>query len=513
MTAFDRWVRKQWELPAMAGVMLLAASLRWERIGTRNLWQDEAFSLDVARRSLPEILTFLRGNDAHPAGYYVMLSAWIRLVGQDLAWMRILSVAFGLGAIVLTWRLGRQWFSPAVGAGAAALLALNPFQIFASNELRMYMPLEFLALFSTWALWRASGSPRSVVRWVIYGASLALMGYVSYYSFLLIPAQVLWIFRSRPARDAVRQSAIATVAALALYAPWIPFLVQPVAVVQGGLLNVRGQGLWATYVPEVIASQTFGGYLFNMLGYHIIRGLSLEYYGLLLFLFLVLIAGGAFWLVRVNRPAASLGGLSWGVPVALVVAASLALHRTVAYTYHLNFLQPFLAQFVAAGVVHFQEVVDAAPRRLVTLTAALGVLLFMAPAVENLQWNPEYQAYRFDSAAHLVRKLYQPGDAVVYVPVGARRAFSFYFTPPRRELSIPVDAGHRTRESLQESIRGVAGALTPADTRVWIVYVLPVPEGTVQDLVAAIEGRGYRWVIVNDFKGVSVGLLVRPVRK
>ncbi|MBI3997982.1 MAG: hypothetical protein HY355_03035, partial [Armatimonadetes bacterium] len=76
------------EAVAMLGVSLLAMLLRLERLGSRTLWPDEAYSLDVARRSLPEILAFIRGSDAHPAGYYALLSVWIRLVGEHLAWMR-----------------------------------------------------------------------------------------------------------------------------------------------------------------------------------------------------------------------------------------------------------------------------------------------------------------------------------------------------------------------------------------------------------------------------------------
>ncbi len=511
MTILKRRLLENWEILAMAGILLLAASLRWERLGSRNLWQDEAFSLDAARRSIPAMLAFVRANDAHPVGYYLLLSVWIRTVGENLAWMRALSAIFGLAAILLTWRMGRRLFSPGVGVGAAALLALNPFQIFASNELRMYMPLEVLTIASRWALWRASSS-RGYGPWLVYGVSLALMGYFSYYSFLLIPAHALWLFLHRPPRQAARQAGVAILTALILYAPWAPYAASATGLVHGGLLNVRRQGLWPTYLPELLASQTFGGYLFHMLSYHNFAGLDLRYYGVVLFPFLVLIAAGISALGRINRSASSLAGLCWLVPVTLVVGASLALRRVTAYTYHLNFLQPFLALFVAAGALHLREAVDRAPGAVVTLTAIVGVLLFFAPAVDNLQSNPDYQAYRFDSAAGFVKKLYQPGDVIVYVPAGVRRGFSFYFVPPGRELGVEIDASHRTKEAVQASVRNIADSLTPADKRVWLVYMLPVPEGTVRDLVASIEQRGYRRVNVQDFQGIFLGLLVRPVR-
>lgn len=506
----QRWSTR-WETLAASGVFLLALSLRLDRLGARNLWQDEAYSLDIARRTIPEILAFLSGNDAHPIGYYAMLSFWIRAVGEDLARMRALSVIFGLAAILLTWRLGRRIFSPAVGVGAAALLALNPFQIFASNELRMYMPLEFLALLSTWILWRAHES-EGYGWWAGYGGSVALMGYVSYYAFLLVPAHALWAILHRSPRQTFRHYGAASLAALILYAPWISYLMHPAALVRGSLLSLRGGGMWPTYVPELFLSQTAGGYLFNAVTYHTTRGLDPKYFGMFVFPFVALVAAGTMALGWINRPARGLVALSWVVPVALVVLASLASGRVFAYYYHLNFLQPFLALFVAAGVVHLREAVARAPGALVTLGAVVAVLVFVAPAVDNLQWQPEYWSYRYDQAARLVKDLYRPGDVIVYLPAGVRRGFSFYFKPPGRGLEIPVSPQRWSKEAIQETLSKAAGSLTPAETRVWLVFSEPLPEGAVDDVMAVIRQQGYRLAIVNDFKGLRVGLFVRPVR-
>lgn len=500
-----------WEALAVTSVTGLAALVRWERLGTRNLWPDEAFSLDLARRGFFDLLAQLRINDAHPIGYYLLLSQWIRAFGEDLATMRSLSAIFGIAAVVLTWWLGRRLFSPAVGVGAAALLALNPFQIFASNELRMYMPLEFLALSSTLILWRARSS-LGYRWWIAYGASLSLMAYISYYAFLLIPAHLAWILLHEKPRVALRQIGVAAATAAVLYAPWVPQLVPLADFLRGNPLLWRAQPIWPTYLPELVAAQTFGGYVFNAVSYHVTQALELKYYGLLLFPFVLLAGVGLHALGVVNRPARSLVALCWAVPAALVVIASLAFGNVAAYHYHLNFLAPFLALFVAAGVVHFRDTVVRAPAQLVTLVAAIGILAFMAPAVENFQSNPEYQLYRYDLAARLVKNLYQEGDVVVFLPGGINRGFHFYFDPPGKELGIPLERDRWTRESLRPAIREVAQSLTSADRKVWLVYSPPIPEGSLEDLLKAIEDRGYKRAIVNDFKGLRVGLLVRPVK-
>ncbi|MCL6554598.1 MAG: glycosyltransferase family 39 protein, partial [Firmicutes bacterium] len=369
-----------WEPLAILGILLLATSLRLEVIGARSLWQDEAFSLDAARRSVPDLLEFLRGTEVHPPGYYLLLSFWRRLVGEDLARLRALSVTFGLGAVLLTWRLGRGLFSPAVGVAAAALVAVNPFQIMASNELRMYMPLEVAVLSATWALWRAGRSPRPAAWGAAYGALVALATYTSYYALLLAPAHAAWLLWGRPWRQAVRVALVAAAAAAALYAPWLATLARG-SLAPGYVAQWR-QALWPTYLPEVLAAQTFGGYLFNGVSYFTARGLDLQYYGALLAPFVALAAAGAAALARMDRSARRLVVLSWAVPVALVTAGSLAAGYVAAYTYHLNFLQPFAALLVGAGVVHLRDEVAAAPRAVAVVAAALVATAFVAPAVD-----------------------------------------------------------------------------------------------------------------------------------
>ncbi len=46
----------------------------------------------------------------------------------------------------------------------------------------------------------------------------------------------------------------------------------------------------------------------------------------------------------------------------------------------------------------------------------------------------------------------------------------------------------------------------------WLVFSEPLPEGAVDNVMAVIKQQGYRLAIVNDFKGLRVGFLVRPVR-
>jgi len=502
-----------WEHVALLGTLGLAFLLRDQLLGVRPLWYDEAFSLDVARKSIHEIWIFLRTNDAHPIGYYAVLSVWIRWFGTGLAEMRFSSVLFSLAAVFLTWRIARQLFSPPIGIVAAVLVAVNPYQIIASNEIRMYPLLECLALVSTWFLWRAAATPPGKGRpapgwwWVGYGVSVAAMAYTSYYSFLLVPAHALWVFLSRPLRQAITSLGIAGATALALYVPWIPYVLT---------LPDRAPLPWRVpisgyYLSDLFASQTFGGYIAHMGTYHTVGGSLAAYHPLLLFPFLVLMAAGVFALGRVNRSARALVGLSWLIPLVAIVLASMIMGRMMAFPRHLIFLQPFAAVFVAAGVVHLREAVVAMPGVLVPLLGVLLLTTFAYPAVNEAQWNGAYQLYHYDLAAKFVRALYNSGDAVIYFPAGISLALHYYYTPPGEQIYIEVDPHRWSRTVTQPAIHRAAASLAARKVhRAWLIYSHPVPPGSLEDLTAAFKEQHFNQGPVEEFQGVWVTLFIGP---
>ena len=505
---------------ALFGVMVVAFALRLYLLGSRPLWLDEAYSLGVAGRSIRDILAFLRVSDAHPLGYYALLSVWLRWAGAGLAEARLPSLLFGLAAVFLTWRIGRRLFSVPVGLVAAGIVALNPFQIIAANEIRMYPLLECTALASTWLVWRAAQS--SGARWwAAYGVSAAAMAYTSYYAFLLIPAQALWAWWPKmPAgpeaagshsvgasrRQTLGNLSSAGVAFALCYLPWMPYVLElpnrPVPARQPPHLD---------YLLGLAASQTFGGYLFSAGNYHW-TGVRLPVAGALLLLlpFVGLLGLGIAALGRVNAPARLLVLLSWGGPLLLVVCASFARGVIAAYPRHLVFLEPFAAMLLAGAIVEVWRRLSAIPLRPAVVPAAACLLLaaFGYPAVA--QFNPATQYYHYDLAAGLVQSHYQRGDAVVYFPAGTQLAFRYYFAPPGPEVRVVADRHAWSRAAFQPAIQTAADAAAAGGAgRIWLVYSLPWPKGSLSDLVRALEERGYRAGPSWDFRDLWVTSFTR----
>ncbi|HJW83300.1 MAG TPA: glycosyltransferase family 39 protein, partial [Anaerolineae bacterium] len=136
-------------------ITALAFALRLVNLARSDLTFDEAASALIARMPLSEMIPYLlRAIHEHPPGYYVLLSGWMRLVGDGEAMLRMLSVFVGTLSVPLMYRWAREALGAAGGLIAALILSLTPFHVYYSQDARMYPIVGALALLSWWLLLR-----------------------------------------------------------------------------------------------------------------------------------------------------------------------------------------------------------------------------------------------------------------------------------------------------------------------------------------------------------------------
>ena len=124
---------KRW-LPEVV-VLCLGMALYGYQLDAESFWIDEILSVESAQGPL---------NLNRPL-YFIALRYWMQL-GQSDAWLRSLSVLFGLGCIALTYQLGRKLATRQVGLAAALLFTLSPLAINHAQEVRFYMMSTFLGV-------------------------------------------------------------------------------------------------------------------------------------------------------------------------------------------------------------------------------------------------------------------------------------------------------------------------------------------------------------------------------
>jgi 4-amino-4-deoxy-L-arabinose transferase-like glycosyltransferase len=219
------WVKSRPVLIWIVPVTTVALVLRLARLGFQPLWWDEGWSLYFAT-SDPGAVLRLTAVDIHPPLYYLLLHLWISLFGPGPASVRLLSVLIGVAAVPLIYLVGRWLFDHKTALVAALLLAVSPFHIYYSQEVRMYGLVTLLGLATCYfACVRRSWA------WLGYVLAATAALYTQYYAAFLILALNLvvlfWLWaRSRriPGYQAGRDLfswLAAQVAVVALYLPWL----------------------------------------------------------------------------------------------------------------------------------------------------------------------------------------------------------------------------------------------------------------------------------------------------
>ena len=94
----------------------LAFAVRLYRLGTVELWFDEAASNVVGSLDFTSILNYVRqAPNEHPPLYYLSLHAWMLLTGFSEFSMRYLSLCLGIVFVALIYRVARREFGVPFG--------------------------------------------------------------------------------------------------------------------------------------------------------------------------------------------------------------------------------------------------------------------------------------------------------------------------------------------------------------------------------------------------------------
>ncbi len=218
----------------LVAIVTLAFGLRLYRLGSESLWYDETVSVHLAGKSLPALVEHT-ARDIHPPGYYMLLHAWKRVAGSSDFAVAFPSLFLGVLLVAVAYRLGRKLFGSRAGLLAAFLVAISPYNIWYSQEVRMYTLGAALGLGVLGAVLHLVLAPasrqRTWLRWLVLYAVCGALGLWSlyYFAFLLVAVNLVvglwWLVEWRRRQVGAGWLArwlLAQAAVLLLYSPWIP---------------------------------------------------------------------------------------------------------------------------------------------------------------------------------------------------------------------------------------------------------------------------------------------------
>ena len=487
--------RKSFEVPWMLiGIMALAALLRFLDLGKDSLWYDEVLSVNISRGGLIDILRASSLQDPYnlyPPLYHLILHYWMLVFGQSDLALRSLSACFGTVSVLVVYRVGTELFNRNTGLVAGLLLAISPFAIFYSQEVRPYSLLMLLTLASFLFFIRILKPDRRHKADLLgYCIVNILLVYTHVYGLFVVGSEVVYflIFRNRYASSRGPFWIAQAVTALAT-SPWMYFLVR------GALWGPAAHVLQHATDPMALI---FNGLLTDL------WGLSSGKSGLLLIpLFIALFVAGLFRLskqrlsILAGKPKTALLLVWILVPLVGVVTITLVF-QSYWWSKYVIGIAPAIYLVAARGLANISEAFTARVTRVKVdhILLALVVLLCL-PQLLTMYAYPRREQWR--EVADLVQQESLPDD-VILCPGNYDIPFNYYYKGDLEMLTYTVYEDNGELAALVD--RAIDGK-----ERLWLIMMQysTTIDAPIKGFLLARYGNE-SLVIQEDFKYISVYL-------
>lgn len=160
-------LRKRRDKVSLVAVCLLFLLIQIVLIASVEIAEyDEAVFLDVARnivRSGQPLRSIGSSGEpyfVHTPLYPYLLAGFMALLGDNLLLLRLVTVVFGLGVVILTYLIVRLSQGVVAATAAAAIVALNSFFAVHSFFITMEVPMAFFLLAAAYLLFRDASEAR-----------------------------------------------------------------------------------------------------------------------------------------------------------------------------------------------------------------------------------------------------------------------------------------------------------------------------------------------------------------
>ncbi len=456
------------------GLTLLAFFLRAYRLDGQSYWIDEAWTVYFAKLSMAQLWHLLQTTEIKPPLYHPLTIYWVQLLGDSEYSLRFYSLMFGVLAVPFTYRLGKDLGDNRLGLIVALLVTIAPYQIWHSQEARMYSSLSAASAMSMWGfvnLWQRGGWRW----WLVYliGTEWAIM--VHYHGAVLIGVQGLFLLLTWRRHWRGYLPWVATLGIIFLfYLPWLIF----------------GSNLLQNYINWIPQTTLWESYIRSTIAYSLNEIVPREQAILPLLLFIISYILGLLY-VASRRWGPWRGSETLALLLAYTLAPNLAVWlygelKTPAYMErHMITVQTGYLLTVAMGIL---ALVDGLPGLLFRHRQAGGGMKFAARLAGSLlllalvtingwvlyhhYFDPRYAKADWRAVAQNVETFGLPGDGVLLTGDGGENAFDFYYHGPLPvyasfNLYPPLHPDYKKDRPGIEHLEEIMADLTASHQRLW----------------------------------------------
>jgi uncharacterized membrane protein len=499
----EREMKPKREWVFLALILAAAVALRFFRLGAQSFWTDELLSIQLSEA--PAGISYWRKVlwDVHGPLYSVILH-FAKSISSQEAVLRTPSALAGVLSVFFMYRwlvvIGRR----DLALLGALLIAVNPFNIYYSQELRFYSLVGLFSIVSLIAFERFLADP-SYRRGALLGVMLAVTCLSHFSALFLCAGFFLYLVLTRRLKGQVlRSAALAAAVLLVIISPWIYreiYFLRTVSIVNVPALPVEERLRGAHTIN--IWSYPYTLYAFSA-GYslgpdlrelHEVRSGTalLGRYGLQLIVTMVLFGG-----VLAAGIAKSLRGKR-GVFFIIIAAVPLLGTTLLAVSnvkvFNVRYLTCMFPVYVALLAFGVPD------RRLFrgVVTAALCAVMLVSA------WNyftvPRYGRDDLKGAARIITELEEPGDLVLVLTV--RATFDYYYRGPNDTMTLYPRVMGRTRT--EERLDGIFAK----HDRIWYLRCRPW-DADPDDLLLALLRKHADETHIRDLPGIEIYLFDKP---
>ncbi|MBN1552653.1 glycosyltransferase family 39 protein [bacterium] len=495
--------RKFWSLLLL--IIILATVIRFYNIDKNSIWGDEACMIYLCRDSIPEIIEALQSPDrpdvdVAPPVYFILLHFWIRIWGDSVFVLRSLSAIFGVLTVFVSAMLGKELFGNTTGLITAFIVTINPFQVWYSQEIRMYTLACLMAVLVMWSFFKICSEKR--IFWIVFWISSISLMYTQYYGFLLLAALGVFTLCNAKAVFLSRWKMwMLTFVLLAIsFLPWLPTLVTDYrhAGASGGFPNLFNPIKTPVFLftkMTLFGNETYiyDHFLFYLLAIAVFAFLlcwsTIKFWRLLAVKYLIFIAGFPF------------------LTVYLASLAGLRIYKSHPF---ILFQIPILI-LIGFGIVRSIGKSSASKQLVLLMVTGMNIYVLL-----SLNFSSEYVKPRINEMVEWIKSRYHEADLVAVAPsfipnpmenVGDLLVFRYYSRDEFRNLYL---VGNNS-EDLYNSIRNV---VVPGK-RIFLVYQINQQVLPEVKTLKTMLSESYQLLSTKNFqsriRGFSVGVSLYAV--
>lgn len=431
-------LRANWIL---IGIISAGLILRLYNLGHKCFWEDEGVTWFFGQGIIHE--------DASPGLYFLLLHVFQSFFGGSEFAGRLLSALAGTAFIPLVFLLARRMFDQRTALISAFIVAISPYAISVSQEMRMYALLGVelaLALYFFWIIFEKISDENTGVKWWLALFVVSIAGLYTHILFAFVFFFLTIVYLLVALKSSPRRLVHWALLMLIIGMTYIPELIN-----MGERVSVR---------RHVLVQPTISALMSNVSQiYRSVATFGLGYY---------------YKFLRVALPDLAEHNLDEVLSVLLagllifciIVAMIITLKRWSSIDERHKSSIRFLGYFVLYNVVLFLIVESTGAQKLMTLYIPIVLLLGLLLTHLNAIWRFCFLALLFISTA-LALAHYYPLEYFPYEEVDWREAGQFLTAKTASDDMIFFEGGRNGFYTIRYYYSGMTSTMRYINTKHW----------------------------------------------